>query len=86
MPYCYVLRCADGTFFAGCAFKLKEEVFKHLAGYGAPYTRERRPLTLVHAEHHEGILQAMRRAETIKSWSPAKLEAFMRGKERRKAG
>lgn len=45
--FCYLLKCADGTYYTGVALDLKERVRKHNAGRGAKYTRGRAPVRLV---------------------------------------
>ena len=42
----YVLRCADGTFYAGVTNDVIARVAAHNTGKGARYTRARRPVTL----------------------------------------
>jgi len=58
----YVLRCRDGTLYAGITTDLGRRLKMHGAGRGARYTRGRAPLTLVASwwYHDEG---AARRAE-----------------------
>jgi putative endonuclease len=43
----YVLRCGDGSLYAGIALDVEARVAQHAAGAGARYTRGRAPLTLV---------------------------------------
>lgn len=45
--FCYLLECADGTYYAGVAPDVEQRVAKHNAGRGAKYTRGRRPVRLV---------------------------------------
>lgn len=42
----YLLRCADGSLYAGIARRLGERVAAHNAGRGAKYTRARLPVTV----------------------------------------
>ena len=46
----YVLKCADGTLYAGVTTDLERRVAEHNGGpRGARYTRVRRPVALLHA-------------------------------------
>ena len=47
--YCYALRCADDTLYAGVTTDLARRVAQHNAGRGARYTAGRRPVRLVAA-------------------------------------
>lgn len=44
--YAYLLRCADGTLYAGATNDLKRRLAAHDAGKGAKYTRGRGPVRL----------------------------------------
>ena len=46
----YLLRCGDGTFYAGITTDLAKRLAAHTSGKGARYTRGRGPLQLVHHE------------------------------------
>jgi putative endonuclease len=43
----YLLRCADGSLYAGASNDVTRRLAAHRAGRGARYTRGRRPLVLV---------------------------------------
>jgi putative endonuclease len=43
----YVLRCGDGTLYAGITTDLERRLAAHAAGRGARYTRGRAPLDVV---------------------------------------
>jgi putative endonuclease len=47
--YCYALRCADDTLYAGVTTDLVRRIAQHNAGRGARYTAGRRPVRLVAA-------------------------------------
>lgn len=42
----YLVRCADGSLYAGVSNDVASRVAKHNAGRGARYTRARRPVVL----------------------------------------
>lgn len=64
--YCYILKCADDTFYTGYTNNLEKRLAQHNAGKGAKYTRARRPCRLVFQECFETKQEAMRREYEIK--------------------
>jgi len=67
MPsYCYILECADGTFYTGWTTDPERRVKEHNAGYGARYTRTRRPVKLAYVEPQPDKITAMKRERAIK--------------------
>lgn len=67
----YLLRCADGTLYAGITTDLARRLAAHNAGKGAKYTRGRGPVVLAwkrgrqpprHARQLEAALKALPRA------------------------
>jgi putative endonuclease len=64
--YAYLLRCADGTFYAGYTTDPERRVAEHNAGEGAKYTRGRTPVELVHVESFESRSAAMSREYELK--------------------
>lgn len=69
MWYVYLLRCADGTLYAGCTTDPKRRLAQHNAGRGAKYTRSRRPVALVYVEPAEDHSGALRREAALKRLS-----------------
>lgn len=69
MWYVYLLRCADGTLYAGCTTDPRRRLQQHNAGRGAKYTRARRPVSLVYVEQAEDHSQALRREASLKRLS-----------------
>ncbi len=70
--YCYIVECADGTFYTGWTTDPKRRVEQHNRGVGAKYTRYRRPVRLVYVEPQKNRSEAMRRELTIKKYSHAR--------------
>lgn len=64
--FVYLLRCADGTLYAGITTDLDRRLAAHNAGVGARYTRARRPVALIHAEPAADRAEASRREAAIK--------------------
>jgi len=66
MFFCYILECADGTFYTGWTTDPVRRVKTHNRGAGARYTRTRRPVSLVYVEQQPDRSEAMRRERKIK--------------------
>jgi putative endonuclease len=73
----YVLRCADGTLYAGVTTDLTRRLRQHAAGVAAHYTRGRGPFTVVYKEHGYTRAQALRREWELKQWPKEKKEALV---------
>ena len=77
----YLLRCSDGSLYAGVALDLPRRIRQHngeIAG-GARFTRGRRPVSLAWSETHADRASAQRREAEIKGLSRrAKLELIAR--------
>jgi len=66
--YAYLLRCADGTIYAGVTTHLERRVDQHngrIAG-GARYTRVRRPVALVWWSGHDSRSAAQREEAALR--------------------
>ena len=78
MPWVYILRCADGSYYTGIAqIDLERRVAEHNAGRYDGWTARRRPVELVFAEEFELAIQAAEMEQRIKRWSRAKKEALI---------
>ncbi len=64
--YCYILECADGTFYTGYTADPEKRLQAHNAGKGAKYTRTRKPCKLVYTESFDNKSDAMKREYYIK--------------------
>lgn len=66
--FVYLLRCADGTLYAGITTDLTRRLAEHngSGGAGARYTRARRPVELVYSEMACSRAAAARREAAIK--------------------
>jgi putative endonuclease len=65
--FCYIVECADGTFYTGWSTDPDRRTKVHNAGRGARYTRQRRPVRLVYIESVENISMALKRERTLKA-------------------
>jgi len=75
--FCYLLECADGTYYAGWSTDPVRREQQHNAGFGARYTRTRRPVKLVYIEEQPDRADAMRRERQIKGMTRAKKETLI---------
>lgn len=64
--YCYILECADGTYYTGWTTDPERRVKQHNKGIGAKYTSTRRPVKLVYVEPQPNRTDAMKRELAIK--------------------
>jgi len=70
----YLLRCRDGTLYAGATNDLATRLARHASGKGARYTRSRLPVELVYAVRVRDRSAALRREAAVKRLDrPAKL-------------
>jgi putative endonuclease len=69
--YCYILQCADGTFYTGWTKDPERRVAQHNKGIGAKYTSTRRPVKLVYLEPYFNQTEAMKRELVIKKMKRA---------------
>lgn len=77
--YAYLLRCSDGSFYAGSTEDLSARIDRHNAGLAATWTRNRRPVELVYFEAFANLDLALRRERQWKRWANAKKEALVAG-------
>ena len=71
MDYVYLLRCADGTLYAGWTTDLARRLGAHNSGRGAKYTRSRLPVSLAYWEPCPSRSAALRRERALKRLSRA---------------
>ncbi|MEK7325308.1 MAG: GIY-YIG nuclease family protein [Chloroflexota bacterium] len=81
MPYCYILECADGTFYTGWTTDLERRVKTHNVGRGAKYTKLRRPVRLVYSEKLPSRSAAQKREFAIKRLPREKKVALIESNE-----
>ncbi len=67
MPFVYILKCSDDTFYTGSTSDLKKRIYEHNnLKSGAHYTKIRRPVVLVYSEETENLSLARKREVVIK--------------------
>jgi len=80
MPFTYMLRCADGSYYVGSTRDLERRLREHQSGEGATYTRRRRPVELVFAREFDRVDEAFQLEKQVQGWSRAKREALIEGR------
>jgi len=70
--YCYIVECADGTYYTGWAVDPEKRVDVHNKGKGAKYTKTRRPVKLVYVEEQPDRSTALKRERAIKKMTRAR--------------
>ena len=76
--FCYIVECADGTFYTGWTLDPERRVKTHNAGRGARYTRTRLPVKLVYVEPQTDRAAAMKREVVIKRLSRPQKQRMIR--------
>lgn len=74
--WCYILRCADGSYYAGCTTDLDARIGQHQGGEVPGYSSTRRPVQCIWAEEFQTIHDAIDAERRVKRWSRAKKEAM----------
>lgn len=69
--FCYLLQCADGSFYTGWTTDPPRRERQHNAGRGARYTRTHRPVKLVYVEEVADKSAALKRERALKRLSHA---------------
>lgn len=75
----YIVKCSDGSYYTGVTNDLDKRLRQHngeIVG-GAVYTRNKRPVKLVHKEEYGTHLEASRREIEIKQMTRAEKEIII---------
>ena len=75
--FCYIIECADGTYYTGWTTDPERRLKTHNAGRGARYTRTRLPVRLVYVEPQPDRTTAMKRERAIKTLSREKKQKLI---------
>jgi putative endonuclease len=75
----YLLRCRDGSLYAGATNDLARRLAAHAAGRGGRYTRSRLPVALAWSAPARGRGGALRREAALKRLSRAAKLALIAG-------
>jgi len=66
MPYVYILKCKDNTYYTGYTVDIDRRLEEHQLGLASKYTRGRTPVELVYWESLATKSAAMQREYQIK--------------------
>ena len=75
--FVYMLLCDDGSYYTGSTNDVTLRFERHKKGYGARYTRIRRPKSVVYVERFATRGAAIRREMQIKSLSHGEKEQLV---------
>lgn len=75
----YILRCNDGSYYAGHTDNLETRMAQHKIGALGGYTAKRLPVELVWSDTFPTRDEAFAAERQIKGWSRAKKEALIAG-------
>jgi putative endonuclease len=75
--YCYIVECADGTYYTGWAIDPEKRVKIHNRARGAKYTKMRLPVKLVYVEEQPDRVTAMKRERAIKKMTREKKQKLI---------
>jgi len=77
--YCYLLECADGSFYCGWTLDPARRLMEHQSGKASRYTRSRLPVKLIYCEQFRSRSQAMRREKEIKQLTHGQKQNLVTG-------
>ncbi|HWJ79278.1 MAG TPA: GIY-YIG nuclease family protein [Niallia sp.] len=75
--YFYVLRCRDGSFYAGYTNDLLKRLKTHNEGKGAKYTRARLPVYLIYHKEFATKKEAMQAEYAFKQLTRKRKELYL---------
>ncbi|MBI1234662.1 MAG: GIY-YIG nuclease family protein [Alphaproteobacteria bacterium] len=76
--WCYLLECADGSFYVGThrGSDVTARVAQHNQGEGSDYTSGRLPVTMMWCQEFDLMIDAISAEKRIKGWSRRKKMAL----------
>src|SRR4030095_8132114 len=82
--FLYILRCSDGSFYAGITNDLARRLTQHRDGRASRYTRSRRPVRIVYDESCASRSDALKKESAVKALSRKEKETLV-GRNKKKA-
>ena len=79
MPFEYILKCSDGSYYTGSTTELEMRIAQHQTGYFKGYTSSRLPVELVWQQDFPTAHEAFLCERQVKGWSRANKEALIHG-------
>jgi len=80
MPFVYILRCGDDSYYVGSTRDLERRMQEHASGRGSAYTSRRLPVTLAFAQEFDRVDEAYALEKQMQGWSRRKREAAIDGR------
>jgi putative endonuclease len=77
MPFVYILRCSNGSFYTGSTTDLERRLQQHQSGQASKYTRSRLPVTLCWVREVDSWSEALVQEHRIKTLSRAQKQALI---------
>jgi len=77
VPWVYLLRCGDGSLYAGSAKDLDRRLAQHAAGRASRYTRSRLPVTLAWSRRVRTWPAALREEARLKGLRRPQKDALL---------
>ncbi len=77
----YLLRCRDGSLYAGITTDLERRVAQHQTGVASRYTRGRTPVRIVYRESCANRSEALKREYAVKALSRDGKERLITAKQ-----
>jgi predicted GIY-YIG superfamily endonuclease len=78
----YILRCRDGSLYAGITIDAARRLAQHQDGTASRYTRSRRPVTMVYREPCASRSDALKREYAVKALTREAKERLIRASSR----
>ncbi|GMU19070.1 MAG: hypothetical protein AMXMBFR12_02620 [Candidatus Babeliales bacterium] len=75
--YVYVLKCSDGSYYAGHTDNIETRIAEHNSGIYPGYTQKRLPVDLVYMQEFASRDEAFNAEHQIKKWNRKKKEALI---------
>lgn len=76
--FMYILECSDSAYYTGSTINIEKRLLEHQSGFGANYTKGRRPVKLVYYEEFENIKDAFLREKQVQGWNRKKKTALIK--------
>lgn len=73
----YVLECEDGSYYAGYAVNVERRFKEHISGTGAKYTKQRKPIDVIHQEVFFSRSEACKKEAAFKQLTRKEKENYI---------
>jgi putative endonuclease len=77
--WCYLLECADHSYYVGVATDVQDREREHNSGHGAKHTRRRRPVRVAWWQACSSYPEARALEARLKGWSREKKRLLIVG-------